>query len=104
MIKCVGAKRKQGEMVDKETGQVVTWDSVRFSLVNDRAPDTHGLHCEVLKISHENYKQLTGRDIKDYREFVDKEVSIDYYSEDGKLKLASFTMLNPPAQNQSNNK
>ena len=48
MLKCVGVRRTQG------ASDTMTWDSIYFSLMNDHAPDTEGIHCEAIKISKED--------------------------------------------------
>lgn len=97
MLKCVGVRRTQG------ASDTMTWDSIYFSLMNDHAPDTEGIHCEAIKISKEDYPKVVGRPYENYREFLDKNVSVQYFNAGNRLKLAEFSILpDQPANNVNN--
>lgn len=102
MLKCVGARRKHGEMTD-ETGRTINWDGIRFSCTNDSAPETIGLHVEVIKISRTDFVKVTGEKYENFPNFVDQVIDCNYFLDDGKPKLASFRIVKPenkPAQSK----
>lgn len=107
MLECIGAKLKQGSMVD-DHGQTVTWDYIRFCCITDEAPDTYGKSSEVIKVKKEDYRRITGgREYKNFTEFVGHEVDARYSPSENKVVLTSFKPLNsesPKTQNPVNSK
>lgn len=104
MLKCIGAKVKQGSMID-DHGQSVEWNYIRFSCITDESPDTFGESAEVIKIKRDDYHRITGgHAYKDFTEFVCHEIDARYSLSENKAVLTSFKVINSsesPTQNNS---
>lgn len=59
MTKFYGLEHSKGEMVDKESGELIIWDNYLLHFLTD-SPEAYGSICMTHKIKADQFKAIVG--------------------------------------------